>query len=67
VVLEVVVVVATKEKSDIHHPSFGNRWNEKKTMMMSLVFIMVVLDATTQEKKTKMTNMVLALNCFWKY
>jgi hypothetical protein len=40
-----------QKKKNICHLGFGNRWNEKKIMMMSLVFIMVVLDATTQEKK----------------
>jgi hypothetical protein len=56
-----------QKKLDICCLGFGNRWKEKKIMMMSLVFIMVVLDATTQEKKTRMINIVLALNCFWKY
>jgi hypothetical protein len=49
-VLEVAVVSATKKKSNVCHPDFGNKWNEKKTMMTNLVLIMVVLDATTQEK-----------------
>jgi hypothetical protein len=39
-----------KKKSNVCHPDFGNKWNEKKTMMTNSVLIMVVLDATTQEK-----------------
>jgi hypothetical protein len=35
---------------------FGSKWNEKKTMMTSLVFIVVVLDVTTQEKGNKQST-----------
>jgi hypothetical protein len=49
----VVLEVARKTKSDVCHLGFGSKWNDKKTMMTSSVFIVVVLDVTTQEKDNK--------------
>jgi len=46
-----VLEVATKKNLDIRHFGFESRWNEKKTMMTNSALIVVLLDATTQEKK----------------
>jgi hypothetical protein len=35
------------------HPSFGSWGNEKKTMTTSPMFVVVVLDVATQEKKPR--------------
>lgn len=66
-VLEVAVVSATKKKSNVCHPDFGNRWNEKKNHDDKLGAHHGGFGCYNTRKKPRMTNLVLALNYFWKY